>query len=245
MRIAKRIGLVVAFVALAGCLEEQNKIANLDTSGMTPRWEAIAAWPGRSEEGGASPDADRDILVVILDDSGSMEGGRLEAAKAGITEVVAKLDDDDRVGVIGINTGQIVAMTEARWARGELAGALPNVPAAGGTMLGATVRTAYQALEQEAARHRGFGRYRILVATDGAAGDGETLVEAVSEIVANTPIDVTTIGIGLGVGHVLNIPGFTRYVAVDRLEDLATAMRVAAAEQPAFEPITSFREGSP
>ena len=95
-------------------------------------------------------------------------------------------------------------------------------------------------LSEEAARSRSFGTYRIIVTTDGAADDPDLLVREVIETVNKTPVQVATIGIGIGRRHVLNAEGHTSYVAVDDVGKLAQALQAAVAENASFDPITAF-----
>ncbi|MFK7941755.1 MAG: hypothetical protein AB8B85_02395, partial [Paracoccaceae bacterium] len=80
------------------------------------------------------------------------------------------------------------------------------------------------------------------VTTDGVAGDGDIMNAAVTRILSSTPIEIATIGLGIGEGHALNVPGYTSYVSVESVGDLADALKAAAAEQTVFQPITKFED---
>lgn len=212
----------------------------INVAEFAPEWHAISSWPARTSEGSAQPDPGRRIMGVVLDDSGSMSGEPMIAAKKGVIAAVSLLDDNDLVTIVGINSGLILPMMRAELAKREVVRSLDGVSANGNTELGETVAEVYGLIEEAAAGQRGYGSYRILIATDGAANDATLLRNWIRQIVSRTPIDIATIGIGIGTDHILNMPGIVSYTAVDRLEDLSAAMETAAAEQTSFEALTDF-----
>ena len=219
----------------------------IDLSQAAPDWPAISAWPPTREgetatiTADANPDPWQLNMLIILDDSGSM-GGQMEDAKTAVIEAVRQLDPDSRVGVLALNAGAILPVMSAADAARELPGRLHPLSADGGTPLGARLLEAAAVLTMEARRRRGFGIYRILVTTDGVASDGDAMNRNVAGILSQTPIELATIGLGIGEGHALNVPGFTSYVSVESVADLANALNAAAAEQTTFQPITKFEE---
>lgn len=217
----------------------------IDLTQAAPDWPAISAWPSGSGEAAGSAEANPDpwqvTMLIILDDSGSM-GGQMEAAKQAVIEAVSQLDPNSRVGVLGLNAGAILPVSSAAEAARTLPDRLHPLSADGGTPLGARLNEASRILTDEARRRRGFGVFRILVTTDGVASDGAVMNQAVAGILSKTPIELATIGLGIGEGHALNVPGFTSYVSVESVEDLAGALNAAAAEQTTFQPITKFEE---
>lgn len=226
----------------------------IDQSALIPNWSAIAAWPyGSGDSAGESADlADPSeafttvdpwqvTTIIVLDDSGSMED-RISQAKEAIVQAVSQFDPASRVGVIALNAGQVSEVVAASDAAELLPAQLQNIHASGNTPLGSRLNDAATILAKEAEERRGFGVFRILVTTDGAASDIDRLKSAVSEILSRTPIELATIGIGIGEGHALNVPGFTSYVSVNGVDGLAGALTAAAAEQTNFQPIDRFEE---
>lgn len=216
----------------------------INRDGLTPNWSAIAEWPPTSEET-STPLAKLDpwqvTTLIVLDDSGSMKS-QIAGAKSALVDAVRRFDPDSRVGVIALNAGPVADVAFARDAAAALPAQLDTVQADGGTPLGARLIDAANILAGEAGSRRGFGVFRILVATDGAASDSAKLNAAVTRILSNTPIELATIGIGIGEGHALNVPGFTSYVSVASVDGLAQALSAAAAEQTTFKPISEFTE---
>jgi Ca-activated chloride channel family protein len=77
-------------------------------------------------------------LQVVLDRSGSMNGGRLEAAKRGLRELVARLDPKDRFGLVTFDNDVYVdvpcrPLTDraASWATSSAASTASSSGAAG------------------------------------------------------------------------------------------------------------------
>lgn len=207
----------------------------------TVDWEALAAWPPLIEvpDVETMPDPDRIFTMIVLDDSGSM-GSDLEQAKAAVLQAVRMMDPNDRVGVLALNAGLVLPFETVEDAEEILPGRLSPLRSTGSTPLGPALSAARDLLSEEAARSRSFGTYRIIVTTDGAADDPDLLVREVIETVNKTPVQVATIGIGIGRRHVLNAEGHTSYVAVDDVGKLAQALQAAVAENASFDPITAF-----
>lgn len=239
-------GPALALAALiAACDEAPDPVG--DTAAFAPDWSAIAVWPATDPLGGeasplavaAVPDAGRLTVMMVLDDSSSMERD-IEDAKDALVEAAALLPKSSHLGVTTLNGGVVIDPAPAREVKGTLRAAIAGVRADGSTPLGPALQHARALLERQAAGQRSFGTYRIVVATDGAADDAEVLGNVVAALVTETPIQLSTIGIGVGEGHALNIPGVTDYVGLGGVDGLATALAAAVAENPTFEPIAAF-----
>ena len=229
------------------------QVTSINRAALMPNWSTIASWPlGSVESTNAinstettgkvtTVDPWQVTTVIVLDDSGSMQG-RLEQAKTAIIQAVSQLDPQSRVGVIALNGGQVSGVVSAADAAVLLPEQMRDIFADGGTPLGSRLDAAAEILAVEAEKRRGFGVFRILVTTDGEATDADRLEASVSKILSSTPIELITIGIGIGEGHALNLPGFTSYVSVDGVDGLAGALTAAAAEQTNFQPIDRFEE---
>lgn len=243
---AKIVLLAVAGVVAASGFVFYNTVSEPpayapSTDMGTVDWEALAAWPPLIEvpDVETMPDPDRIFTMIVLDDSGSM-GSDLEQAKAAVLQAVRMMDPNDRVGVLALNAGLVLPFETVEDAADILPGRLSPLRSTGSTPLGPALSAARDLLSEEAARSRSFGTYRIIVTTDGAADDPDLLVREVIETVNKTPVQVATIGIGIGRRHVLNAEGHTSYVAVDDVGKLAQALQAAVAENASFDPITAF-----
>ncbi|MEM7060076.1 MAG: vWA domain-containing protein [Pseudomonadota bacterium] len=222
----------------------QDEVARLDQTRLVPDWAAISSWPpsaGEAAGAQANPDPWQVTTMIILDDSSSMRD-QMNAAKQAVIQAVGQFDPDSRVGVIALNKGMVMPVQLASDASRSVENDLASVSANGATPLGASLSDAAGILTQEAQNRRGFGVFRILVTTDGAASDSDLMNDAVADILSTTPIEIATIGIGIGEGHALNVPGYTSYVSVSSVDQLAGALQEAAAEQTTFNPITEFSQ---
>ena len=150
------------------------------------------------------------------------------------------MSQTDRVAVIALNDGVILPFMSVEDAEKELPGPLARVLSDGSTPLTSAIRTAQLALEEEAARSGGFGTYRILVTTDGEADDGDALTWLIENIARVTPIQVATIGVGIGDRHVLSRPDLASFVAINDISGLSAALQSAIAEEQNFTAITNF-----
>ncbi|MEL7105046.1 MAG: vWA domain-containing protein [Pseudomonadota bacterium] len=245
----KNSGIFIAVAVLFVVIAVWDDVMQGDTTvrpqlELTPRWDAVAAWPGvEADTAAADPEPDRTTTVLVFDDSGSMSD-QIEAAKVAALDFVAKLPETTYLGAIGINSGVLVEPMPVRDALPALKAVLARVPADGGTPLTRAMRAAHEMLRAQAANQRGFGTYQILVTTDGAADDTRALTDEVVAILTSSPVNISTIGIGIGDGHPLNLGGETRYVAIADVGDLALALEQVAAEQTSFDPITAFEEAN-
>lgn len=207
---------------------------------VTPDWPAIAAWPNSQAESiEAQPDPNRAYTAIVLDDSGSM-GTDITPAKAAVIAAIESMGTDDQVSVIALNDGLILPFMPVGEALTELPEPLSRVYSNGSTPLTTALRTARDGLADEASRVGGFGTYRILVTTDGAADDGDLLRAEIEDIARQTPIQIATIGVGITGRHVLSRPDLAAFVSVDDISGLAGALRTAIAEEQTFSAITEF-----
>ncbi|MEM6941008.1 MAG: VWA domain-containing protein [Pseudomonadota bacterium] len=207
---------------------------------VAPNWASIAAWPARDNGAvEAVPDPNRRITAIVLDDSGSM-GADIDPAKAAVLQAVASMEQDDRVAVVALNAGTVLAFTRVGDATGPLQNALRRVDSSGSTPLTEAVQNARVMLEEEAAAARSFGTYRMIVTTDGQADNDRTLTRSIEEIAAATPIQLATIGIGIRGGHVLRRDDLGSFVDVSNVDALQSALEDAIAENADFTAITEF-----
>ena len=209
---------------------------------VVPNWAAIAAWPSiEAEVVQAQPDPNRRVTAIVLDDSGSMDDD-IEAAKSAVVGALDAMAEDDRVAVLALNAGTILPFANVSDARTSLPQLLQPITSEGSTPLTRSIRDAQGLLEAEAATVRGFGTFRLIVTTDGQADDGAALDGAIENLAASTPIQVTTIGIGIAGEHVLRRADLGSFVDVANVDALEQALQAAVAENTDFLAITDFAE---
>lgn len=235
--------IIAVFGAIAVSVYQESRqsgIRILPPDPVTPNWAAIASWPSlQSDVVEAQPDPNRRVTAIVLDDSGSM-GGDMDAAKSAVVGALEAMDDKDRVAVIALNAGSVLPFSTVQDAKSSLPDLLQPISSDGGTPLTTAILTAQSQLETEAAAARGFGTFRLIVTTDGQADDGQALNAAIEALAASTPIQVTTIGIGVGGGHVLRREDLGSFVDVANVDALQDALQAAVAENTAFTAITDF-----
>ncbi|MEL6517688.1 MAG: vWA domain-containing protein [Pseudomonadota bacterium] len=232
------VGVVAFSMFDEGIFDSPEPIVAVD-----PDWDAIAAWPPvEVDEVEAVPDPGRTYTVIVLDDSGSM-GDDIVPARDAVVQALEPMQDEDRVAVVGLNTGLILPFSSVSEARTALPPRVAQVRSDGGTPLTAAMQASRRALEQEAARTGGFGTYRILITTDGEASNADSLQAEIEDLARNTPIQVATIGVGIGGNHILRRPDLASFVAIDNVGELAAALRAAIAEEQSFSAITAFEDG--
>lgn len=177
-----------------------------------------------------------DHLVVVLDSSGSMNetmgsGGseiqKMEAAKQALKQVLFTLPETTRVGVLVFpEPGWIFDL--APLDRTSLEAAIDRVYPNGGTPLGASIKNGADRLLESRSDQLGLGSYRLLVITDGEAGD-QDLVDRFTPDVMSRGIRVDVIGVDMKTDHTLATRIHT-YRRADDPSELTRAIREVVAE---------------
>lgn len=147
----------------------------------------------------AAPTAKRApaTLQVVLDRSGSMDGERLEHAKAALDALVVRLDPTDHFGLVAFDSevhviaaaGPLTDKTAVRRAIADLhAGSMTNL--SGGLLRGI----------QEARRATNGERATLLLLSDGHANEGVVEHAALQQVAGgahDAGVAITTLGLGL------------------------------------------------
>jgi uncharacterized protein YegL len=156
----------------------------------------------------------RQFVVIVLDCSGSMEEDmgntdimKLNAVKQALKEVVAQLPDNSYVGLLTFSAANV----SDDWIyplqplnKSKLMSAIDKPQPGGGTPLGRYMKIGADALLKErAARHNYYDIYRLLVVTDGQAGD-EDKVEAYTPDIKRKGIRLDVIGVDMKTDHILS-----------------------------------------
>jgi len=153
------------------------------------------------------------VVVVVLDDSGSMNERmgsgkksepRMDVAKQALRKLVTQLPEDTRLGVLLMNGsyqsgGWLIPLGVLN--RRAAISQIEKVEADGGTPLGESMKTALNAL-LEYRQKQPFGDYRLLVVTDGEATDEEVLQQFLPDIVSRG-IFIDVIGVDMKSDHSL------------------------------------------
>lgn len=157
--------------------------------------------PGYAEE------SSHDALVVIFDGSGSMDeimsgsrDRRIDVAKRALKQVLKEVPDSTHVGILafGRHGGWIYPIGPVRIK--EMNAAIDQVQPGGQTPLGEFIAKGANALLDERKQQYNYGRYRLLVLTDGDASD-EALMLQVAPTVVRRQIRMDVIGVDMTGGQ--------------------------------------------
>ncbi len=147
-----------------------------------------------------------DNVVVVVDASGSMGapmGGstRMSVAKNALKQVLDQIPDTTHVGILVFPRGNWVYPLGPR-KESMLAGAIDSIQSGGGTPLGDYMKRGADALLEARKKQFGYGTYRLLVVTDGEAGDARQ-VEAYTPDIISRGITIDVIGVEMASRHTL------------------------------------------
>lgn len=178
-------------------------------------------------------------VVVVLDDSGSMDNSmrtssgrvkRIAAAKDALTAVLSRLPADTRIGVLALNS----QVAGSHWVvpLDNLAGdawrsRVDAIAAVGGTPLGEFLKQGADALLQARAAQP-YGSYRLLVVTDGEAND-QMLVDSYLPVILARGLMVDVIGVDMDGQHSLALRAHS-YRRADDAAALQQALTEVLAE---------------
>ncbi|MGJ8638715.1 MAG: vWA domain-containing protein [Opitutaceae bacterium] len=214
--------------------------ASTEPSGLIPN----TPWPQANDQPVIlAEDTLATNFYVILDASGSMEGdvhgvSKMVSAKKALQQFAKNLPEDANLALstfspvkerLSLGTGN----------RSEFVKAVNATKPKGGTPLVKAIRTGFESLTEQARSQSGYGRYILLIVTDGASSDGDPSRIA-RDLIRYSAIEVQTIGFGVK-NHTLNIPGVTEYYTANSMETLISALNnVLASEAETFVDPTSF-----
>ena len=196
-------------------------------------------------------------VVIVLDASGSMNtrmqsGGltRMQAAKNAILQVMQQIPENTHVGILVFSARNVSVdwiypigpVDETR-----LTEAVNRPYPGGSTPLGKYIKKGADELLARRAQQFGYGTSRLIVVTDGEAGDPE-LVEAYVPDVLSRGIIVDAIGLDMEKDHTLATRVHS-YRRADDPEALTLALESVFAEiggdQPDVTPDEAFDEIAP
>jgi Ca-activated chloride channel family protein len=219
-----------------------------------PTLQQVAKW-GAAEQGQEallSQDLLADNYYVVLDGSGSMagsgcvpRGSKSDAAKSALRRFVQTVPASSNLGLLVFDrkgtTERVPLGISNRQAFLEAVDAI--VPD-GGTPLGESILVGRRKLEEQARRQMGYGRYVLVIVTDGEASDSTVMARAVDRLTGETPVQIQTIGFCIDTKHTLNRPGVTTYRSAMNPQELDAGLSAVLAESSDFRVLT-FQEGRP
>lgn len=132
---------------------------------------------------------EKTALVIVIDNSGSMDGSRLENAKLGAIDCLDVLTDEDYVGVITFSDKTKVIYPLSKLINKEsIQLRISNIKSTGGTMMAPGLEEAYFQIKDVEMENK-----QIILISDGAPGDSGH--EEIVEKMANEGIVLSTINL--------------------------------------------------
>ena len=253
MRIFKILPIVAIALALAACKEDENK----QTSSVAPATTTTQAsdtsqatapapvkapwvWPGEAVAGVVyDSNQTRKNFMVVYDGSGSMDyeacgsssRNRHEDGVRALKEFVKAVPADANLGLYVFDAnGRGVRVPLGTNNRTQFLNAVGRISVGQGTPLKSSIREGYDALTKQGHSQLGYGRYSLIIVTDGEASNGQNPTNIVNEIVDKTPVEIHTVGLCFTGKHSLNQAGRTFYTAASNPEQLINGLKDALAE---------------
>lgn len=180
-------------------------------------------------------------FVIIFDDSGSMSDAdadgspKIDTAKNAVVEWSKSVPAGANVGLVSFHSGVWSLKPLTAESRGQLISAVNNISPGGKTPLSAAFQVSFKLLTKQGLQQLGYGEYTLVVITDGEAESRRNLDRWVHFVLDNSPIQIYTIGFGIGTDHTLNQPGLTQYKPAENLAELQTGLKEVLAEAETFD----------
>ncbi len=242
------LGFVGLFLAACEEAPQQGSLSGSSTTTAVQASESsgsgqetvVKVWPPVPETVvSIDPNLLRLNIMVVYDGSGSMDysscgsnspNRHADASKA-VKSFIDAVPSEANVGLYvfdGIGKRIVVPLGVNN--HDELKGAIDNVNVNQGTPLKTAITDSYYALEAQAQRQLGYGRYVLLVVTDGEASSGQDPTRAVNYIIDETPVEVHTIGLCFSGKHSLNQKGRTFYTDAQNPDQIIAGLKDALVE---------------
>jgi len=174
-----------------------------------------------------------DNVVVVIDASGSMKNNmsgtgqsRMVVAKKALKEVLGQIPENTHIGILVFPDGWVYPLGPRNDSR--LIQAIDRPQARGGTPLGEFMKKGADRLLEARKKQLGYGTYRLLVVTDGEAGD-QGLVDQYTPDIMSRGVTVDVIGVDMRSKHTLATRVHS-YRSADDPESLRKAISEVFAE---------------
>ena len=154
-----------------------------------------------------------DNVVIVLDASGSMAGKmraanvtRMTAAKQALHQVLKQIPETTHVGLLVFSAENV----KDHWVYplgprddAVLSRAIDLPRPKGGTPLGRYIKIGADRLLEERKKQFGYGSYRLLVVTDGEAGDSKIMERNTRLVLQRGVLNLDVIGVDMAGRHTL------------------------------------------
>jgi Mg-chelatase subunit ChlD len=180
-------------------------------------------------------------FVIVFDDSGSMadpdaDGNRkIDTAKKAVVEWSKSIPTGANVGLVSFKNEVWSLQPLTPGSKERLISTVLDIAQGGKTPLSAAFQKSFLMLTKQGLQQLGYGEYTIVVITDGQANSPVQLNKWVHFVLNNSPIQIYTIGFGIGTDHTLNQPGLTQYKPAENLAELQKGLKEVLAEADTFD----------
>lgn len=237
--------IALASVALVSCSDRNsqsddnssdidNLAGSIEVTAADSTTPARAVWPPSSTE------IEKNLLMqnylVILDDSGSMDGDRIEQARSALLSLAKNLPQQHNLGLILLNDQTQIELGVGN--REAFTNLVKSVSARGHTPLKQSTKNGLKLITKQASKQKGYGNYHIIIITDGESSDGSP-IGVVQSIVRQTAVQIHVVGFHLK-NHELNNPDFVDYQTASNTAELVKAFESVAAETSQYSPPQEF-----
>jgi Ca-activated chloride channel homolog len=177
--------------------------------------------------------------LVILDDSGSMKGQKMQEAKEAMTIFCQSVPHNANLGLATFKGDCSVKVPLGQNNRSEFLAAVQEAKATEGTPLCRAITKASEELSRQKLRQLEYGEYHLVIVTDGASSDGDPR-QIVESINRTSAIVIHTIGFQIGTNHSLNQSGKVLYQSAQNKTELSKMLDNVLAESNEYSDITTF-----
>ncbi len=200
-----------------------------------------------------------DNVVIVLDASGSMKSNmrstsipKIDAARSALKAVIKTIPASTHVGLL-VFGGQKNGWVHPLGPRDDasMISAIDKIWPQGGTPLGAYMKTGADRLLKAREAQYGYGSYRLLIVTDGEAGDKD-LVERYAPDIVSRGIIVDAVGVDMAKAHTLatqvhsyrsaNDPAALRQAIQEVFAEVGGADAGSAGGDDAFEDLAGLSD---
>jgi len=165
----------------------------------------------------------RDNVIIIFDDSGSMNGDKILRAKKATIALLQSLPKTYNVAVYGLNTKLIIPFIPVENGMNQWLYKIEKIKDGGTTPIGKSLLTAIKILKEQKVRQSGYGSYKIIVVTDGDADAPEYMFKMVNTAI-KYGIQINTIGLDIGEHGLRKV---TKFVEASSTKELTKALKEA------------------
>lgn len=165
----------------------------------------------------------RKNIVIIFDDSGSMQGSKINRAKTATISLLKSLRSQYNVAIYGLNSALIMPLIPIEKGIEKYIQDIKNIKEGGTTPITNALKVAIEILKKQKKFQSNYGSYTIVVVTDGKADDFQGMFTMVNKAIYNG-ININTIGLDIGEHGLREV---TKFVEASSSEELITALKQA------------------